>query len=45
MRCYIFQVDCGASPGAWSQVAAEKVGRTGLVVAADIQGNQSHIEI
>lgn len=29
-------VDLGAAPGGWSQVAAEKVGRTGKVVALDI---------
>jgi len=29
-------VDLGAAPGGWSQVAAQKVGRTGKVVAIDI---------
>jgi 23S rRNA (uridine2552-2'-O)-methyltransferase len=30
-------VDLGAAPGGWSQVAAEKVGRGGCVVAVDLQ--------
>mgnify|MGYP001457361237 CR=1 FL=1 len=30
-------VDLGAAPGGWSQVAAEKVGKNGCVVAVDIQ--------
>lgn len=29
-------VDLGAAPGGWSQVAAQKVGRTGKVIAVDI---------
>ncbi len=29
-------VDLGAAPGGWSQVAIEKVGRQGLVIASDI---------
>jgi 23S rRNA (uridine2552-2'-O)-methyltransferase len=29
-------VDLGAAPGGWTQVVAEKVGRTGLVVAVDL---------
>ncbi len=29
-------VDLGAAPGGWSQYAAEKVGRTGRVIASDI---------
>ncbi len=29
-------VDLGAAPGGWSQVAAEKIGSTGQVVASDI---------
>jgi 23S rRNA (uridine2552-2'-O)-methyltransferase len=29
-------VDLGAAPGGWSQYAAEKVGRTGQVIASDI---------
>jgi 23S rRNA (uridine2552-2'-O)-methyltransferase len=29
-------LDLGASPGGWSQVAAQRVGREGLVVAADL---------
>ena len=29
-------VDLGAAPGGWSQVAAQKVGRTGKVIAIDI---------
>ena len=29
-------VDLGAAPGGWSQYAAERVGRSGLVVAADV---------
>lgn len=29
-------VDLGAAPGAWSQVAAERVGKDGLVVALDL---------
>lgn len=29
-------VDLGAAPGAWSQYAARRVGRTGRVVAADL---------
>jgi 23S rRNA (uridine2552-2'-O)-methyltransferase len=29
-------VDLGAAPGGWSQVAAERVGRAGLVVAIDL---------
>ncbi|MDT8893577.1 23S rRNA (uridine(2552)-2'-O)-methyltransferase RlmE [Halomonas sp. I1] len=29
-------IDLGAAPGGWSQVAAEKVGDEGLVVASDI---------
>jgi len=31
-----FVVDLGAAPGSWSQVALEKVGSTGRVVALDI---------
>jgi 23S rRNA (uridine2552-2'-O)-methyltransferase len=30
-------VDLGAAPGSWSQVAAERVGPTGTVVAVDLQ--------
>jgi len=30
-------LDLGAAPGSWSQVAAERVGPTGLVVAVDVQ--------
>ncbi len=30
-------VDLGAAPGSWSQVAAEIVGDTGLVIAVDLQ--------
>ena len=30
-------VDLGAAPGGWTQVAVDKVGRTGAVVAVDIQ--------
>lgn len=30
-------IDLGASPGGWSQVASEKVGDSGLVVAIDIK--------
>jgi 23S rRNA (uridine2552-2'-O)-methyltransferase len=30
-------LDLGAAPGGWSQVAAERVGETGRIVAADIQ--------
>jgi len=29
-------IDLGAAPGGWSQVAAEKVGSEGLVIASDI---------
>lgn len=29
-------VDLGAAPGSWSQIAAELVGETGLVIASDI---------
>lgn len=29
-------IDLGAAPGGWSQVAADKVGDTGLVIASDI---------
>ncbi|MGH8710923.1 MAG: SAM-dependent methyltransferase, partial [Burkholderiales bacterium] len=29
-------VDLGAAPGGWSQVAAEKVGKRGKVIALDI---------
>jgi len=29
-------IDLGSAPGGWSQVAADKVGATGLVVASDI---------
>lgn len=29
-------VDLGAAPGGWSQVAAEKVGNQGIIVASDI---------
>ncbi|MFC3285592.1 23S rRNA (uridine(2552)-2'-O)-methyltransferase RlmE [Litchfieldella rifensis] len=29
-------IDLGAAPGGWSQVAADKVGETGMVVASDI---------
>lgn len=29
-------IDLGAAPGGWSQVAAEKVGSTGVVIASDI---------
>jgi 23S rRNA (uridine2552-2'-O)-methyltransferase len=29
-------IDLGAAPGGWSQVAAEKVGTEGLVIASDI---------
>ncbi|KAI8971623.1 ribosomal RNA large subunit methyltransferase J [Mycotypha africana] len=29
-------VDCGAAPGGWTQVAARKVGRQGLVVGIDL---------
>ena len=29
-------VDLGAAPGGWSQVAAEKVGDKGVVIASDI---------
>jgi 23S rRNA (uridine2552-2'-O)-methyltransferase len=29
-------IDLGAAPGGWSQVAAEKVGPTGVVIASDI---------
>ena len=29
-------VDLGAAPGGWSQVAAERVGDTGVVIASDI---------
>ena len=29
-------LDLGAAPGGWSQVAAQRVGATGLVVAADL---------
>jgi 23S rRNA (uridine2552-2'-O)-methyltransferase len=29
-------VDLGAAPGGWTQVVAEKIGRTGLVVAVDL---------
>jgi 23S rRNA (uridine2552-2'-O)-methyltransferase len=30
-------IDLGASPGGWSQVASEKVGQTGHVIAIDIK--------
>ncbi len=30
-------LDLGAAPGGWSQIAAERVGETGRIVAADIQ--------
>lgn len=30
-------IDLGASPGGWSQVAAEKVGKNGLVIALDLK--------
>jgi 23S rRNA (uridine2552-2'-O)-methyltransferase len=30
-------IDLGASPGGWSQVAAEKVGEKGLVIALDMK--------
>jgi 23S rRNA (uridine2552-2'-O)-methyltransferase len=30
-------IDLGASPGGWTQVAAEKVGSTGLVIAVDMK--------
>jgi hypothetical protein len=30
-------LDLGAAPGSWSQVAAERVGPTGTVVAVDLQ--------
>lgn len=30
-------VDLGASPGGWTQIALERVGETGRVVAADLQ--------
>ncbi len=29
-------IDLGAAPGGWSQIAAEKVGPTGVVIASDI---------
>lgn len=29
-------IDLGAAPGGWSQIAAEKVGPSGLVIASDI---------
>ncbi len=32
-----FVIDLGASPGGWTQVAGEKVGSTGLVIAVDIK--------
>jgi 23S rRNA (uridine2552-2'-O)-methyltransferase len=32
-----YVVDLGAAPGGWSQAAAQRVGRTGRVVAVDIQ--------
>jgi 23S rRNA (uridine2552-2'-O)-methyltransferase len=42
-------LDAGAAPGSWSQVAAEKVGPKGLVVAVDLksidaQGYPSHVK-
>ena len=29
-------VECGAAPGAWTQVATAKVGQEGLVVSCDL---------
>ena len=29
-------IDLGAAPGGWSQIAAEKVGPEGVVIASDI---------
>ena len=37
MRPGMLIVDLGAAPGGWSQVALEKVGATGRVVAIDLQ--------
>src|SRR5574342_288115 len=35
-RSGMIVVDLGAAPGGWSQVAAERVGRKGRVVAVDL---------
>lgn len=32
MRC----LDCGASPGGWSQVASRKIGHSGSLIAVDL---------
>ncbi|WP_275286642.1 23S rRNA (uridine(2552)-2'-O)-methyltransferase RlmE [Halomonas elongata] len=36
LRAGMTVIDLGAAPGGWSQVAAEKVGDEGLVIASDI---------
>ncbi|OHZ02853.1 23S rRNA methyltransferase [Salinicola sp. MIT1003] len=36
LRTGMTVIDLGAAPGGWSQIAAEKVGSEGLVIASDI---------
>ena len=36
LRRGVTLVECGAAPGAWTQVAASKVGEEGLVVSCDL---------
>ncbi len=36
LRTGMTVIDLGAAPGGWSQIAAEKVGSDGLVIASDI---------
>lgn len=37
LRRGMFVLDLGAAPGSWTQVAAERIGDRGLIVALDIQ--------
>jgi 23S rRNA (uridine2552-2'-O)-methyltransferase len=41
LRPGITALDLGSSPGGWSQVAAQRIGRTGCVVAVDLLGMES----
>ena len=41
LRPGITALDLGSSPGGWSQVAAQRIGHTGCVVAVDLLGMES----